>query len=98
LPLYARCAEQQLDGYRQRSWRVSDAAYVAFGESRVHVPLTRHSLDDALAQGEARAVDVLEQMGRGIFPPRPAELYRCGSCPYPTVCRKDYVDQDERTD
>ena len=98
LPLYARCAEQQLDGYRQRSWRVSDAAYVAFGEARVHVPLTRHRLDDALAQGEARAVDVLEQIGRGIFPPRPAQLYRCGSCPYPTVCRKDYVDQDERTD
>ena len=91
LPLYARCAEQQLDGYRQHSWRVSDAAYLAFGERRFHVPLASRDLDQALAHGESRAIEVLEKIAHGVFPARPAGLYLCTHCAYPTVCRKDYV-------
>ena len=91
LPVYARCAEQRLDGYRQRAWRAGDAAYVAFGEPRLHVPLARGDLDQALSEGEARAVGALELIGRGAYPARPAERQLCTHCPYPTVCRKDYV-------
>ncbi len=91
LPVYARCAEQRLDGYRHRAWRAGDAAYVAFGEPRLHVPLARGDLDRALSAGEARAVGALELIGRGTYPARPAERQLCTHCPYPTVCRKDYV-------
>ncbi len=93
LPVYARCAEQRLDGHRERTWRPGDAAYVAFGEPRLHVPLARGDLDRALSEGEARAVGALELIGRGAYPARPAERQLCSHCPYPTVCRKDYVDE-----
>ncbi len=93
LPVYARCAERRLDGHRQRAWRPGDAAYVAFGEPRLHVPLARGDLDRALSEGEARAVGALAQIGRGAYPARPAERQLCSHCPYPTVCRKDYVDE-----
>ena len=91
LPVYARCAEQRLDGYRRRAWRAGDAAYVAFGEPRLHVPLARGGLDRALSEGEARAAAALAQIGQGAYPARPAERQLCTHCPYPTVCRKDYV-------
>ncbi len=91
LPVYARCAEQRLDGYRQRAWRAGDAAYVAFGEPRLHVPLARGDLDRALSEGEARTVGALTLIGRGAYPAQPAERQLCTHCAYPTVCRKDYV-------
>ncbi len=93
LPVYARCAEQRLDGHRRRTWRPADAAYVAFGEPRLHVPLARGDLDRALSEGEARAAGALELIRRGAYPARPAERQLCSHCPYPTVCRKDYVDE-----
>ena len=93
LPVYARCAEQRLAGHRRRTWRPGDAAYVAFGEPRLHVPLARGDLGRALSAGEARAVGALELIGRGAYPARPAERQLCSHCPYPTVCRKDYVDE-----
>jgi hypothetical protein len=34
------------------------------------------------------AVDAIE---RGEFPVQPDEPYLCNWCPYPSVCRKDYV-------
>ena len=91
LPVYSRCAEQQLEGYREKSWQVGDAAYAAFGAARLHVPLARRDLKRQLARDEGRVVDVLDAIDTGVYPPRPAELYRCNFCPYPTVCRKDYV-------
>lgn len=93
LPVYARCAERELAGRRGRVWRAGAAAYVAFGDPRLHAPLAKsgRDLDRALAEGEARAVDALERIGRGEFPARPAERRLCAHCPYPTVCRKDYV-------
>ena len=91
LPVYSRCAEKQLEGYRERSWQVSDAAYAAFGDARLYVPLANRNLRRELAKDEGRVVDVLDAIDSGVYPPRPAELYRCNFCPYPTVCRKDYV-------
>ena len=91
LAVYARCAEQQLDGYQRSRWSVSDAGYVAFGEPRLYVPLANRNLGRELAQGESRAIDVLDQITHGVFPARPAEPQLCTHCAYPTVCRKNYV-------
>ena len=91
LPLYARCLEASLDGRGGQTPRAVAASYAAFGEPRVHVALGRRSFDDDVRAGERRAVEVVEGIERGEFPVRPAELYRCNFCAYPTVCRKDYV-------
>ena len=91
LPLYARCAEQQLAGHGGRDWRAVEATYAAFGEPRIHIPLGRRDFSKDVTEGERRAVDVLDRIERGEFPVQPAELFRCNFCAYPTVCRKDYV-------
>ncbi len=91
LPVYARCLEASLDDGTRQKPRAVEASYAAFGEPRVHVALGRRSFDDDVRAGERRAVDVVDRIERGEFPVRPAELYRCNFCPYPTVCRKDYV-------
>ena len=91
LPLYARCLEQQLEPNDGQSWRVTEAAYVAFGDPRFYVPIGTGPLARHLDVGENRALAVLNDIEQGEYPVRPAELYRCSYCAYPTVCRKDYV-------
>ena len=93
LPLYARCAEQQLRGRHNRDWRAGGGMYVAFGESRLTVPMEgKGEATDAMDDGEARALAAVAGIEAGRCPPRPAELFRCTMCPYQTVCRKDYVE------
>ena len=92
LPVYGRCAEQELEGRRGTSWRLDEAAYVAFGDPRGWVALDRREdMATALADGQARFLEAVDDIERGWFPPRPAEPSRCVFCDYPTVCRKDYV-------
>lgn len=91
LPLYARCLEQQLEPYDGQPWRVSEAAYAAFGDPRFYVPLGAGPLSRHLNVGEKRALAVLNDIEQGDYPVRPAELFGCSYCAYPTVCRKDYV-------
>jgi ATP-dependent helicase/nuclease subunit B len=92
LPVYGVCAEQRLDGYQGRSWKVSRAGYVAFREKNPFVPLgASTSLDEAMATGQQRFLDAVEGIESGAFPPRPAEPFMCSRCGYPSVCRKDYV-------
>ena len=92
LPVYGRCAEQELDGRHGTSWRLHEAAYVAFGEPQGWVPLDRRrDMAVALAAGQERFIGAVDDIERGEFPPRPAEPYRCVFCDYSTVCRKDYV-------
>ena len=55
------------------------------------MPLANRNLRRELVRDEGRVVDVLDAIDTGVYPPRPADLYRCNFCPYPTVCRKDYV-------
>ena len=92
LPVYARCAEHQLTDQRGHEWRATDAAYIAFGHERLHVSVPRRDIAGAMAEGEARVLDVVQAIEGGVYPPRPAEIFRCTFCPYPTVCRKDYVE------
>jgi RecB family exonuclease len=92
LPAYAASARQRLEGYRGRSWRPVDAAYIAFGKTH-YTPLAQKAagLDAVLAEGEARLLDVVDRIERGEFPPSPQSRHTCAHCPYSSVCRKDYV-------
>ncbi len=93
LPLYARCAEQQLRGRHNRDWHARGGMYVAFGESRLTVPMEgKGEAAGAMDEGEARAVAAVAGIEAGRYPPQPAELFRCTMCSYQTVCRKDYVE------
>jgi len=94
LPVYVRCAEQQLEGYQNRSWRVRDATYIAFGDARLNISLAARNFTQVITKGEDLAIDTVDCIERGEYPPRPIHLHNCNSCPYPTVCRKDYVGEE----
>ncbi len=93
LPAYAAAAKARLAGYRGRAWEVSDAGYLDLTKERRFVPVAMpgQPLERALAEGEARLVESVEGIERGEFPPAPFEPFRCGFCPFASVCRKDYV-------
>ena len=89
LPIYGVCAQQALDGRGGRAWTVSRAGYIAFKDkaafSELQNPLK------ALADGQATLLTVVDAIEAGEFPVRPDEPFLCNWCPYPGVCRKDYV-------
>jgi len=94
LPIYAVCVRQQLQRTRGEDWEPAEAGYLAFGERRAfHL-----AVDDgpkgaeAMADGQRRLLDAIDQIERGSFPPRPFSRRICSYCAYATVCRKDYVD------
>jgi RecB family exonuclease len=93
LPIYAAQACQHLAA-AGRTAVVADAAYLAFGERNAYVPIAARGVgfDEAIADGARRAMQAIEGIEAGIFPPRPADAFQCGYCPYAAVCRKDYVD------
>ena len=95
LPAYAAAARARLAGHLGRSWQPSDAAYVALAKA-AYAPVTADpaSLDAALAEGEARVIDVVQRIEAGEFPPRPQSIHRCSYCAFSSVCRKDYVDAE----
>lgn len=93
LPVYGLCAEQSLDGHLGRRWSLGEAAYLAFkGPKRV---VGLFSTDDerrkVLADAQQRLVDTVDNIAAGRFPPTPDDVYRCETCTYASVCRKDYV-------
>ncbi len=93
LPVYGACAEQSLAGRHGRAWKVSRAGYVAFKEKQPFTPVggQNAAIEEAMAAGQAALVATVDAIERGEFPVRPDEPYRCQWCPYPAVCRKDYV-------
>jgi ATP-dependent helicase/nuclease subunit B len=96
LPVYGVCAERAFAGELGRTWQVGEAAYLAFGDRRAYVPVIASAEDRAAAMDAAigRLVDAVEAIGRGEFPPRPAEWSLCNSCAFAAICRKDYVVAD----
>jgi hypothetical protein len=94
LPIYGICAEQRLEGFRDRSWRVGEAAYLALAGPRAYSAAIAEPAqrDDQFTEGASRLVGAVDAIERGEFPPRPAELSLCGSCAFAAICRKDYVD------
>jgi RecB family exonuclease len=89
LPIYGVCAQQALDGRHGRSWTVSRAGYIAFKDKAAFTEVQNPS--KALAEGQATLLAVVDAIERGEFPVRPDEPFLCNWCPYPGVCRKDYV-------
>ena len=92
LPVYASCAEHQLHTQRKQDWRATEALYLAFGDPRLQVAVPGGDVAGAIADGEARVVELVEAIEAGVYPPRPIDRSRCASCSFPTVCRKDYVE------
>ena len=93
LPIYGVCAEQHLTRSRRRAWTLGEAAYVAFKGPRRVVPLFSSDGDRSRVLGEAqqRLVDTVDAVARGEFPPAPDDVWRCETCSFSSVCRKDYV-------
>jgi ATP-dependent helicase/DNAse subunit B len=93
LPIYALCAEQQLSADRPQAWTVGEAVYLAFKGAKRVVPLftSPDDRDEVLAKAQQRLADTLDAIEGGQFPPRPDDTYRCETCSFASVCRKDYV-------
>ena len=93
LPIYSVAAEQQLAGRGGRQWTLGEAAYLAFKGPRRVVPLFANPADRAKVVGDAqqRLADTIDAIERGEFPPTPDDVWRCESCSFAAVCRKDYV-------
>ena len=92
LPIYGICAEQRLD-HQGRSWTLGEAVYLAFKGPKRVVPLFANDAAraDMLARAQQRLSDTLDAIERGEFPPSPDDVYRCETCSFSAVCRKDYV-------
>ena len=93
LPVYGLAAEQRLAGRSGRTWRLGEAAYLAFKGPRRVVPLfsSPAEREDVLGKSQQRLADTLDAIDRGEFPPSPDDVFRCETCSYAPVCRKDYV-------
>jgi ATP-dependent helicase/nuclease subunit B len=93
LPIYGACAEQRLVQHRGRSWRLGEAVYLAFKGPRRVVPLFASDADRlrVLADAQQRLVETVDAIARGDFPPAPDDVWRCETCSFSSVCRKDYV-------
>ncbi len=93
LPVYSICAEQRLAGRDGRSWTTGEAVYLAFKGPKRVVPLftSPASRVEVLARAQQRLADTVDAIGRGEFPPTPDDVYRCETCSFAAVCRKDYV-------
>jgi RecB family exonuclease len=92
LPIYGACAEQALAGRHGRQWKLARAGYIAFKEKSAFVEL--QNVTKASAEGQERLLGVIDSVERGEFPVQPDEPFLCNWCPYPGVCRKDYVGDD----
>jgi len=93
LPIYSVCAEQRLVSYRGRNWTLGEAAYLAFKGPKRVVSLFSSPADRSkvLADAQQRLADTVDAISRGEFPPTPDDVFRCESCSFGSVCRKDYV-------
>jgi ATP-dependent helicase/nuclease subunit B len=93
LPIYSLCAEQCLPRLEGRRPSLGEAVYVAFKGPRRIVPLfsTPADREKVLADAQQRLVTVIDAIAKGEFPPAPDDVFRCESCEFAAVCRKDYV-------
>jgi RecB family exonuclease len=93
LPIYGLCAGRWLAQNRGGAWVLAEAVYLAFKGPKRVVPLFTSAAhrDEVLAKAQQRLADTLDSIERGEFPPRPDDVFRCETCSYAAVCRKDYA-------
>jgi RecB family exonuclease len=93
-PVYGLCAQERLAARDRQEWSIDEAEYVAFSGKRPVVPVIGPRTSGAaevLRDARSRLFAAVDAIERGEFPPRPHEIRMCTYCPYPSVCRKDYV-------
>jgi len=93
LPIYSLCAQARLAERTGQAWRLSEAAYLSFEGDRALVPLRvrGRTLDELVGDAQDRLVDTLDAVAAGHFSPSPARRSLCTTCPYSTVCRREWV-------
>jgi RecB family exonuclease len=93
LPIYSVCASQLLASTRAGGWTASEAVYLAFKGPKRVIPLFQNEADrDRIcAEAQDRLAETVDAIASGHFPPTPDDVYRCESCGFGSVCRKDYV-------
>ena len=94
VPIYALCAQELLRSRGDGDWVIDEAAYLAFGGKRPHVPVVASGgahAGEVLDAARERLLQVVDGIARGEFPPRPHDQVICDACAYAAVCRKDYV-------
>lgn len=97
LPLYAHLATVILERTRGRRWTIAEALYLSFEGDRAVVPLRPgrgQLLDDLIRDAQQRAVETLDRIAAGHFPPRPAKKSICGPCSFRAVCRLEFVEAE----
>lgn len=97
LQVYTSAIAQQLDRAGDSRQPV-EAFYLSLeGEAPLRSlrPAKGQTLDDVLGEAEQRMVQALDDIGAGHFPARPSPLSLCASCPFETVCRKQFVEPDD---
>jgi hypothetical protein len=99
VPVYALCAQESLRTRDGQPWTVHEAAYVVLGGAkRTLVPVVEAGAagaEQTLGDARARLHEVLDGIARGKFPVDPHEPRWCRNCAYASICRKDYIDDDE---
>ncbi len=72
---------------------LGEAAYLAFKGPSASCRCFRLPPERAevLAKAQQRLADTLDAIERGEFPPTPDDVFRCETCSFASVCRKDYV-------
>jgi RecB family exonuclease len=96
LPIYTVCLAQHF-AREGRARAGAEAFYVAFGDRRNPVqPVVGDGATSAavVEQAQRRAIEAIDGIERGEFPPRPASPRLCATCAHAGVCRKDYVVAD----
>jgi len=90
---YALCAREILEAEHGASWAIEDVGYLALTGPRAYVSVVSAGADgeEGLAGARARLHATVDGIEGGRFPPAPHDTAICDSCPYSTVCRKDYV-------
>ena len=93
LPIYALSVEQRLADRAGKKWTLGEAAYLAFKGPRRVLPLfaSPSERDEVMAAAQQRLADTIDAIERGEFPPAPDDVFRCETCHFTSVCRKDYV-------
>ena len=93
LPIYAVCAQQRAHRAGGGRPEIAEAAYIAFGGRDPFRAVVGEGKEaaSALADGQHRFLEAVNGIERGEFPPRPADPMTCGTCPFQSVCRKEYV-------